>query len=71
MTDKPIPTCATCRWFMPADETGPMNFCRRFPPAAVPLAIKQTGEIKIHFTFAVVSGNHACGEHTPQTEAEA
>jgi hypothetical protein len=48
-----------------------MNFCRRFPPAAVPLAIKQTGEIKIHFTFAVVSGNHACGEHTPQTEAEA
>ena len=63
-------TCKTCRWFLPASETAPNNFCRRFPPAPVHTSIGEDGKIKVHFTFAVISGANACGEHQPQPKEE-
>ena len=62
-------TCKTCRWFEPKDETSPMNLCKRFPPVAIPMSLDPDSmKIEIHFSFAVVSGNKACGEHTPRNE---
>ncbi len=61
-------TCQTCQWFMPKDEASPMSFCRRFPPYPVHTGVDSSGTIAVHFSFAVVSGNNACGEYSARKE---
>jgi hypothetical protein len=49
-----LPTCETCKFWMPAGEGAEHGICRRFPPP--PLGEK-----------VVTTDKYWCGEHRPRT----
>ena len=62
MTDKPNPTCATCRWWekLPRQpkRTFDIGACHRHPPQTTSVGIK---------CYPLTSRADWCGDHAPHT----